>query len=82
MVRIMADPPRDADAPADQPIQRTYSGRQLRTRLKLGDSTISALLRSGELRGWKLGKYWRVPEWSVREFEERKMQELADARDE
>ena len=40
--------------------------------LYLGKNTVYDLLRSGELKGIRFGRVWRVPKESIREMIERK----------
>ena len=40
--------------------------------LYLGKNTVYGLLRSGELKGIRFGRVWRIPKDSIREMIERK----------
>ena len=40
--------------------------------LYLGKNTVYELLRSGELKGIRFGRVWRIPKESIREMIERK----------
>jgi len=40
--------------------------------LYLGKNTVYDLLRSGELKGIRFGRVWRVPKESIKEMIERK----------
>ena len=42
--------------------------------LYLGRNTVYELLRSGELKGIKFGKIWRIPKESIKEMINKKMQ--------
>lgn len=41
--------------------------------LYLGRNTVYDLLRSGELKGIKFGKVWRIPKESIRDMITKKM---------
>ena len=41
--------------------------------LYLGRNTVYELLRSGELKGIKFGKVWRIPKESIRDMITKKM---------
>ena len=43
--------------------------------LYLGRNTVYDLLRSGELKGIKFGKVWRIPKESIREMITKKMEQ-------
>ena len=48
-------------AAQEQGAETALSPRTVASRLDLPPSKVYHLLRSGQLRGAKLGKYWRVP---------------------
>lgn len=41
---------------------------QLCNRLNIGRNTAYSLLNSGKIKGFKLGKSWRIPEESIQAF--------------
>ena len=44
--------------------------------LYLGKNTVYGLLRSGELKGIRFGKVWRIPKDSIWEIIERKRENM------
>lgn len=44
--------------------------------LYLGKNTVYGLLRSGELKGVRFGRVWRIPKDSIREMIERKHENM------
>lgn len=51
-----------------------YTFEEAREILKTSKSTLRNLLDSGELKGFKLGKYnWRIPKKSLMEYIDNKM---------
>ena len=44
--------------------------------LYLGKNTVYGLLRSGELKGVRFGRVWRIPKDSIREMIERKRENM------
>ena len=44
--------------------------------LYLGRNTVYGLLRTGELKGIKFGKVWRIPKESIKELIARKINPL------
>lgn len=44
--------------------------------LYLGKNTVYGLLRSGELKGIRFGRVWRIPKDSIRKMIERKCENM------
>lgn len=49
--------------------ERVYSTVDLVQRWQCSPDLVYRLLESGELRGFKIGRWWRITEAAVHEFE-------------
>ena len=49
--------------------ERRYTPQELALLWKCSIGTIYAMLRQGELKGFKLGRDWRITESAVRDYE-------------
>jgi excisionase family DNA binding protein len=44
------------------PIERSYAPRTVAAALDVPPRKIVAMIRDGELKGFKIGRLWRIPE--------------------
>lgn len=54
-----------------EPISEYLTPREVMDLLYIGKNTLYKLLGSGELKGFRIGRQWRVRKDSLREFTER-----------
>lgn len=54
-----------------EPISEYLTPREVMDLLYIGKNTLYKLLGSGELKGFRIGRQWRVRKDSLREFAER-----------
>lgn len=54
-----------------EPISECLTPREVMDLLYIGKNTLYKLLGSGELKGFRIGRQWRVRKDSLREFAER-----------
>jgi excisionase family DNA binding protein len=66
----------DNDSPLSE---RFYSPKQVAEPLGVKERVILDLLRSGKLRGVKIGKFWRIPESALRAYMSRSGQVKSEA---
>lgn len=54
-----------------EPISEYLTPREVMDLLYIGKNTLYKLLGSGELKGFRIGRQWRVSRTSLREYAER-----------
>lgn len=54
-------------------MDKIYTHEQVQEILGVSRNTLGALLRSGQIGGFKIGQQWRIPESALRDFISRKM---------
>ena len=50
------------------PIERSFSPKTVAQQLDVPDRKLVAMIREGELRGFKVGRLWRIPESAIVEL--------------
>lgn len=58
-------------------MQEIYLVEEAAERLRTNKRTVQALCKSGEIKAYKMGKAWQIPEQSLNDYVQRMIQEQA-----
>ena len=58
-----------------EPISEYLTPREVMELLYIGKNTLYKLLNSGELKGFRVGKQWRITKGALQEYADRRSEE-------